>query len=351
MTLSVRNLFARNLGLKFVSLILAVVLWYMAVGRERAEVGINVPLELVNIPKDKVISNQVVDAVNIRVSGSVTLARQVTDRKLRFSLDLSGAIKGPNEFTLRVEQLALPRGLEVTRLAPAKVTVELEDLVVKNVSLLPVIMGEPPAGYIIDDITLEPKSVAVRGPESVVRNLDILWTEPVEVTRFKEPVTVKTRPALPQVSLSLVEPVEIKAQLGIIEKTIIQEFKDVPVDAFGEQAADIAFSLNPKTVDLVIKGPVNTMPDLMIGENLTARINLAGLAQGRHERMVIVSVPPKFEILKVEPRLIGIEIKPPPVRKPLIKPAPQGPEAKEGGTGGGPTEAGPPPADGEKTGP
>jgi YbbR domain-containing protein len=196
----------------------------------------------------------------------------------------------------------------VTRLAPSKITVELEELVIKTLSLLPVIKGEPQPGYIIDDISLEPRSVAVKGPQSQLRNLDILWTEPVDVTKLKETVSLKTRPVLPDVSLSLVDPVEVRAQLGIVEKTIIREFTGVPIETQPGGDPRPQVRLDPTSVTLVVKGPVNAMADLAVGSNLTARVNMAGLEPGTHERMIIVNAPPRVEVLKVEPRLARITV-------------------------------------------
>ena len=209
-----RDLLFRNFWVKLLSLFLAMVLWYMAVGRERAEIGLNIPLELVNFPPRTVIANQIPDAINVRIRGSVAQTRQVSDRNLRFSLDLGGAKIGPNSFNIQPDALGLPRGLEITRLAPAEITVALERVVTKKINLLPVIKGEPAAGYIIEDITLEPREVEVQGPESVLKPLEIIWTAPVDVTNLTKPGDAgnESRPAGP-----VPEPGEIPDRQGDFE--------------------------------------------------------------------------------------------------------------------------------------
>ena len=82
--LRLRGLITHNPGLKLLALIMAVILWFMAVGRERAEVGLNVPVEMVNFPKNMVVANQVPDGISVRIRGSVALTRQVQDRKPAF---------------------------------------------------------------------------------------------------------------------------------------------------------------------------------------------------------------------------------------------------------------------------
>ena len=300
-----RDIFYRNLGLKFLSLVAALILWFMAVGREKAEVGLTVPLEFTNIPANMVIANQVPDGISVRIRGSVALTRQVERRRLRFSLDLHGASEGINHFTLAPESLELPRDIEITRMAPNSITVELEGIENKKFGLLPVIKGEPLPGFMIEDISLQPKNLELRGPKSVLEGLSILWTEPIDVTKLDKSTTLTVLPSLPDVALSVVGNKEIKAQLKIGEKLNTKSFKSVPVEAIN---TDLNFSLDPKTVDLTIRGPLSTMTTLASGKAMHVRVNLAGLTPGVYERKVMVSIPPDTEVIALEPETIKIEI-------------------------------------------
>ncbi|MEW6262056.1 MAG: CdaR family protein [Thermodesulfobacteriota bacterium] len=308
MRLSLTNLFTRNLGLKLLALGIAIVLWFMAVGRERAEVGFNVPLELVNIPPSLVIVNQVPDGVSVRIHGSVALTRQVSERKLRFSLDLSGATTGPNRFILQPESLNLPRELRVTRVSPDVITVELEKLAVKAFSVLPVIKGEPVAGYVIEEINLEPKTVEVRGPVSLVDRLDVIWTNPIDVTTLSAPATLQTKPSLPDMMLSVVKPTTIQVKVKVGEKITVREFKEVPVEVMQAPGEGRDYRVTPQTVTLVVRGPVNSMSALVTGAEMKVRVNLAGLEPGQYERMPIVALPSNMEVVKIEPRVLTVKV-------------------------------------------
>lgn len=302
------DLFTRNVGLKLLSLAMAVLLWYMAVGRERGEVGMTVPLELINIPANMVVVNELPDGISLRLRGSLALTRQVAERRLRFSLDMSGARKGENRFTLQPDTLGLPGEMEVIRVAPNTVVVQLESLIIKTLNLMPVIKGEPVAGYIIEGITLEPQKLDVRGPESIMNRLEVLWTDPINVTTFSASTTVQTRPALPEPGLTVVKPTTIQARLKIGDKIISRDFKDLSVEALIAPDEVIGFELTPATVALTIRGPLNALTNLVPGEDLHVRVNLTGLDAGRHERMLIVTVPPSMEVVRVEPKFISVDI-------------------------------------------
>jgi YbbR domain-containing protein len=299
------DMFTRNLGFKFLAVVLAVGLWFMAVGRERAEVGLTVPLEMKNFPADLVVANQVPDGISVRIRGSVPLTRQVADRGLRFSIDLSGAKAGPNHFTLLPEVLGLPRGLEVTRLTPSQVTVELEPVTLKRVNVLPVIKGEPVGGFVIEDIILEPKNVSLRGPQSILEKIDIIWTEPIDVTMASGSTTVPVKLAMPEVSVTLAEKVQITAHLEMREKIVTRAFSAVPVEGIN---TDLDYKITPETVEVTVSGPLSTMTELASGKALHVRLNLADLGPGQYRRPVDVSVPPDMEVVSVKPEQIQVRI-------------------------------------------
>jgi YbbR domain-containing protein len=297
--------FTRNLSLKFIALALSCVLWFTAVGRERAEVGMNVPLELINIPKNMVITNPIPDGISVRIRGSVALTRQVANRSQRFSLDLAGAKAGPNHFSLLPESLGLPRGVEVIRLTPSTLTVDLEGLAVKKVNILPVIKGELVPEYMIEDIQLEPKSLLIRGPESLLNTVDILWTDPIDVTDMFESTTVAATPAMPDVTLSPAEPIHLKAHIKITEKIVTRIFSDIPVESIN---TDKEFVLEPAGVELTIRGPLAMITKITEAKGFSARVNLADLGPGTHQKPISVPLPPELRLLSVQPAIVNVTI-------------------------------------------
>jgi YbbR domain-containing protein len=293
-----RSVLFGNVNLKFLALVLAIGLWFTATGRESAEIGLTVPLELINYPTDMTIVGPVPDGIGVRIRGSVTLARQMASRSLRFSLDLSGADPGENEFNLSADSLDLPRGVAVTRLAPSTITVTLEKLAAKTVTVLPVIRGEPAPGFLIEDLILEPNQVSVQGPESVLAGVEILWTQPIDVSGLEKSAELTTRASLPDHTLSLSEPLDMKAVITIAEKIHTKLFPDLPVNPYN---TEYAVRIEPPTVDLTIRGPVGTIEHLAPGKGVNVRVDLAGLGPGPHRVPVEVQTPPDVEVYRKEP--------------------------------------------------
>ena len=108
----------KNLPYKLLALFLAILLWFIVVGEERAEVGLTIPLELINIPRDMIVANNLTQGIDIRVNGPRSLVRSLSTENLSKSLDLSNARAGTITFPISSEGIPLPRGVTITRIHP-----------------------------------------------------------------------------------------------------------------------------------------------------------------------------------------------------------------------------------------
>ncbi len=117
---------------KLLAVLLAVIMWYFVVGEERAEVGLTVPLVLINMPRDLIVVNNVPHGIEIRVNGPRSLVRSLSTENLSKSLDLSNTREGSVSFSISSEGIPLPRGVKITRINPTQVTVVLQKLMTKK---------------------------------------------------------------------------------------------------------------------------------------------------------------------------------------------------------------------------
>src|SRR5574341_2179472 len=70
-----------NLGLKLLSVFLAVFLWAVVLGEQKVEVTVNIPLEL-NLPKNLILMNEPPDNLEVRLRGPKTLATTLAPREV-----------------------------------------------------------------------------------------------------------------------------------------------------------------------------------------------------------------------------------------------------------------------------
>ncbi len=205
----------KNLPYKILAVLLAVIIWYFVVGEERAEVGLSVPLELINIPRDLIVVNNVTHGIEIRINGPRSLIRSLATENLSKSLDLSNTKAGTVSFSISSEGIPLPRGVKITRINPTQVVVILEKLLARKIEVKPRIIGKPAPGYEIESIQVNNNLVEIAGPERVVEGLDHLYTKPIEIQGLK--VDLKQRAYLDfrNLQIYLVKDVPLEVQVNV----------------------------------------------------------------------------------------------------------------------------------------
>jgi YbbR domain-containing protein len=171
----------KNPFFKLLALLLAVLLWFLVVGEERAEVGLTIPLELVNIPRNLVVVNNITQGIDIRVNGPRSLVRSLSARSLSKSLDLSNARSGTITFPISAEGIKLPRGVTITRVHPPQVVVVLQKLGQKKVAVQARLTGKLPPGFEIVSVRTKPEELEVAGPEEVMGGVETPFTKPIDL--------------------------------------------------------------------------------------------------------------------------------------------------------------------------
>ena len=208
----------KNLRYKILAVLLAVVIWYFVVGEERAEVGLTVPLELVNIPRNLIVVNNVTPAIDIRVNGPKSLVRALSMENLRKSLDLSQSKRGTVVFSISPEGIPLPRGVKVTRVSPTQVVVALQNLVTKVVNVKPRLIGKPAPGFEIAGVDINYNQVPIAGPQDVLDNLDTLNTKPIEIEGLTASLRQRTSLDFRNHQISLAKEMPLEVQVTIKKK-------------------------------------------------------------------------------------------------------------------------------------
>ncbi len=182
----------KNWHFKLLAVLLAVIMWYFVVGEERAEVGLTVPLVLINMPRDLIVVNNVPHGIEIRVNGPRSLVQSLSTENLSKSLDLSNTREGAVSFSISSEGIPLPRGVKITRINPTQVTVVLQKLMIRNIAVNPRVTGRPDPGFEVESVRAHPEHVDIAGPEDVVKKIEGLYTKPIDIQGLKADLKQRT---------------------------------------------------------------------------------------------------------------------------------------------------------------
>ncbi|MFZ0285097.1 MAG: CdaR family protein [Terriglobales bacterium] len=171
-----------NLGLKLTALALAVGLW-LAVARDPvAEVAVEVPVEVRNIPQGMEISSEIIPKAEIRLRGPERIIRQVHSSDVYAAIEFSGIRSGERTFDLTAQQIHQPTGLEVVQIVPSQLHLTFDVRLTRQVPVQPRVMGTFAQGYHIAQILTDPSVVTITGPKGRVEAVESATTDPIDVS-------------------------------------------------------------------------------------------------------------------------------------------------------------------------
>ncbi|MEZ5400764.1 MAG: CdaR family protein [Bryobacteraceae bacterium] len=206
-----------NWGYKAFSLAAAAAMWMLVIQEPEVGTSILAPVQYRNMPKDLEISSDVRDRIHVEVRGPASKLTPTGLDDASVILDL-GFVKRAGERTFPVKQnMHLPAGVVLDRAVPAQVRLKFEKRVTREVPVV-VRIGSPPAGYEIVSQQVSPGRVKLVGPESRVREVESVETDPVDLSETKESeeFLVQTYVADPQVRVDGDGRVAVRVQLNRI---------------------------------------------------------------------------------------------------------------------------------------
>jgi YbbR domain-containing protein len=207
-----------HLGLKALSLGLAILLWLVVAGEETVERGLRVPLELQQFPVGLELHGDSPTFVDVRVRGTSGTLSRMSSGDIIAMVDLRTARPGSRLFELTPEQVRTPIGVQVVQVTPASVALTFENSKTRMVPVSPSWEGSPASGFVVDKVTSEPKMVEVTGPESSVDRVTEAVTEAVSVDGKREAVTERVTVGFvdPSLRVTSPRPATVNVQVQII---------------------------------------------------------------------------------------------------------------------------------------
>ncbi len=294
----------RNKALKLFALLLAVAAWFAVGSEERTETTLQMALELTNVPKQLMVTNEIPSQIEVRVQAPRSVIRDLTDEKRHIRIDLAGSKPGTRHEIITPSVLNFPRGVVVSRIRPNAVTIELDQALNRRLDVLPVIKGSPAPGFEVGEITLTPKETMVRGPKNVVQQLKQINTIPIDISKLSSSLTREVELDFQNLPLTSLDTQPIVAKITIRPKLQTKTFANIVIVPYG---ASNPLRLDPAKVTVTVRGPATNL-DLLRPEEITPRINLKNLKPGTYEAKIAVEVPEGLEVVAVTPEKIKVKI-------------------------------------------
>jgi YbbR domain-containing protein len=301
----------KNWVLKLLSFLFALFLWYFVVGEDKVDMNVTIPVEIVNLPRDLVISNQFKKQLEVTVSGQRSLIRSMAEQHVSRTIDLSKAAPGTVVIQNSPDLLPLPRGINILRIQPTSLTLLLDQLIQKKLTIKPILIGMLNKNYKLDSVSLEPADLEISGPNEIIGQEEFLNTKPIDIANLQQS-TVK------QVSLDLKpfiadligEPV-VTVRLNIVEIMTKRQISGIPVEfkPSAGKKSEIIYQLKPSTVSISVELPVSLIQETKNLQSLfTAKVKAEPLKAGTLQMKISVEGPAEAKILSISPETLTLEI-------------------------------------------
>ena len=199
-----------NLGLKLISLALAVGLW-LAVARDpMSEIPVDVPIEFHNIPENLEISAEHIPEAQIRMRGPERTIHRLQPSDVHVEIDLAHTGPGERTFDLSGRNIRAPYDLEVVQVVPGQLHLTFDTRLSRQVEVHPRVIGTFAGGYRLERVIAEPPTINITGPQKRVEAVEAAITDPIDVSGTMERGTFITHAYVPDPLVQVVRPVPIR---------------------------------------------------------------------------------------------------------------------------------------------
>jgi len=296
----------RHIGLKALAFVLALLLWLVVAGEEVVERGLRVPLELQQFPSGLELRGEWPTFVDVRLRGPSAALGRMAAGDIVAVLDLRSAKVGPRLFQLTPDQVRAPSGVEVVQVTPPSVALAFEKSKTRLVPVRPPLDGDPAPGFVVGKVSVNPESVEVTGPETIVDRAIEAFTEPVSVAGARDQVVEQVTVGFLDAELRLKVPrpaiVTVQVLPGPDERTVSD--RAIHLRNLGPKLVAQAI---PAVTSVVLRGTSQSL-SLVDTSTVNAYVDLSGLGVGEHVLNVQADALQDAGVSRIAPDTIRVRI-------------------------------------------
>lgn len=266
-----REFLFNNIGLKAISLLLALLLWLQVAGQQTVQQKLDLPVVFVNMAPEMEISNDYVRRVDVVLS-SRRGTSNFEDGSLTVKIDLRGSTPGAEKsYPLTADNISdRPSGVEVVSISPTSIRLLLENTIRKNIEVVPELVGEPAEGFQVTKVTAP--WVTIIGPQSRVQEVSEAQTEPIGITGLSSTLESNVAVDIGEVALRM-EPASVDIVVTIEEERRKVQVRRIPIELLPE---GIEATLMTRRVEVVGTVPLSFSGELTV-QDFQATVNVETL--------------------------------------------------------------------------
>ena len=290
-TQNLAKMISKDWLLKFVSIGLAFMLWYYVGGEDRVDKNVMVPIEIINLPRDLVISNQFKKEIEVTVSGPRSLILDMSNSAVTRQVDLSDAVPGTMVIENSNQHIPVPRGITVQRVKPSSIILSLDKLIQKEFPVTAKTVGQVADGYFLKTLKTDPDVITITGPRTILTPLDELYSKAINLEGVKQSAQLQVPLELDPAIVDLIGETSVTAYLVIGVETVTKTMSDVKVHM-------VIDGVLRKVIPEVVKVTAN-IPKLLLDKKTDPKelISVTAMQKGVGDMLKVKVIPrPDIEL-------------------------------------------------------
>lgn len=311
MTMRVPASLRTNLGVKLLSVSLALVLWSFVRGSKLIEREQRIPIEYVGLPDSLLLLEPPPRLMKVAVAAPaqemflrLQFMRNVTARVdlSEVSVDQDFVVTDPSD----IEGIESDRVSVVRILSPTLIPLRLARRGERQLPVRLVLRPGDRRGFCLADSPLVvPPLVLCTGPEDMLRGLDSLATVPLELVAKRGQTTTELELELPRRLTCAPERVTV---IYSTERLRRRTLAAAPLTLVPPARAGLDVQLETFFAALTVAGPEPRIESLGADE-VGIFVDASQLTPGRHERVpLIAQLPPWVELVSLDPAAVDLTV-------------------------------------------
>nr|WP_321257747.1 CdaR family protein [uncultured Pseudodesulfovibrio sp.] len=297
----------KNWQTAILALALAVFTWFLVTGREVVESWVDMPVVMTNPPEGLIIEDGLVDKIQVRLRGPKGLVGNLTTQNIPYHVDVSNLKIGIQVVDIDASNIPLPSTYEIIEVKPNRLKLTVDRRISKEIEVEAAWSGDLNSDYKLKEITVDPKLVVVRGPETVLRKVS--KARAVMKEDFPEDVPESWAE---DVGLELAPEIEASPGQVRVEAFFGPQTRQIWVKVPLEVQAPEGYkaSVSQKFVRLLIEGPIYLFRDNEYRKDVVVSLLFGSeMAPGKFDLDYDVVLPDGCRLEKKNPETVITHLK------------------------------------------
>ncbi len=297
----------RDWLLRLLSLLLAGILWFFFGGEEMIDKSIVVPVEIINLPHNLVLSSPYKRDLEVTLRGPRPTIAELSERRLTRIINLADARPGSLVIENTPGVVEVPRGVTVQRMQPSSIILSLDRLERKSLPIEARTIGTVKKGYYLKSVQTSPKVLTITASQTALKHLEKLYTRPINLTGFSSSVNLQVPLELSSKLVDLIGETSVTVGVRVMPVAKNMTFKKVKVKTFVD-----GVEVEPKTESVDVEVAI---PESFLKKGAQPLSLFSLVAEGkRGQRLLPVKLVPAKEVdlpldlLSVTPPKIEVEV-------------------------------------------